>query len=134
MKKNLESEAGKKKLPVKKRPGQPKPPLVYVLVLCKMLVLPLLCCLSLFASAAVSRDTAVIKEHVVKGIVTDEKKEPMPGVTVILEGTTVGVTTNGKGEFELRLPKGEGTLVFSFVGYKTVKNRSRSIIELCKCV
>ena len=134
MKKNLESEAGKKKFPVKKRPGQPKPPLVYVLVLCKMLVLPLLCCLSLFASAAVSRDTAVIKEHVVKGIVTDEKKEPMPGVTVILEGTTVGVTTNGKGEFELRLPKGEGTLVFSFVGYKTVKKQiplDNKIVQVC---
>lgn len=134
MKKNLEMKAGRKKLPVKKQSDQPKPPRVYVLVLSKVLVLPLLCCLSLFASATVSRDTAVVKEHVIKGKVTDERKEPMPGVTVVLEGTSVGVTTDVKGEFELRLPKGEGTLVFSFVGYKTVKKQiplDNKIVQVC---
>lgn len=134
MKKNLETKTGRKKLPVKKQPDQPKPPREYVLVLGKVLLLPLLCCLSLFASATVSRDTAVVKEHVIKGKVTDERKEPMPGVTVILEGTSVGVTTDVKGEFELRLPKGEGTLVFSFVGYKTVRKQiplDNRIVQVC---
>ena len=55
------------------------------------------------------------------GKVTDEKKQPMPGVTVRLEGSTVGTATNSKGIFTLMLPVRKGVLEFSFVGYKTQK-------------
>ena len=55
------------------------------------------------------------------GKVVDERKAPMPGVTVKLGGTTVGTATNVKGVFTLLLPVEKGTLEFSFVGYKTQK-------------
>ena len=54
----------------------------------------------------------------VKGLVTDAKGVPLPGVTVRY-GITGGATDNG-GCFSLRLPEERGRLTFSCVGYKTV--------------
>ena len=45
---------------------------------------------------------------------------PIPGVSVVVKGTTNGTTTNIDGEFSLIVPENE-TLVFSFVGMKTVE-------------
>ena len=53
-----------------------------------------------------------------KGFVQDEKKLPMPGVTVRVVGTSVGTATNEKGWFSIDLPINKGKLEFSFVGYK----------------
>lgn len=61
------------------------------------------------------------KEYLLKGKVLDDKGLPMPGVTVRLDSTTIGVITDNEGTFQLRLTRAKGTLVFSFVGYKTVK-------------
>ena len=55
----------------------------------------------------------------VTGKVVDEKKQVLPGVTVKLEGTTVGTATNTMGVFSLMLPVREGFLEFSFVGFKS---------------
>lgn len=61
------------------------------------------------------------KGKIILGKVTDGKKIPMPGVTVRLDSTTVGTATDVNGMFRLSLPMEKGTLVFSFVGYKTKK-------------
>ncbi|MFR6543833.1 MAG: TonB-dependent receptor plug domain-containing protein, partial [Butyricimonas virosa] len=61
------------------------------------------------------------KEYLIKGSVFDEKGLPMPGVTVLLDSTKIGVTTDSEGAFLLRLPDPKGQLVFSFVGYKTLR-------------
>ena len=66
----------------------------------------------------VTRDS-VQKEHVLVGRVIDEKKEPIPGVTVRLKNTNIGTATNNKGIFVFRLPITKGALVLSFVGFKT---------------
>lgn len=62
-----------------------------------------------------------VKENLVKGRVTDEKGAPLPGVSVQLEGTTVGVATDVDGNFVMRLPVSKGSLIFSFVGYQKKK-------------
>lgn len=54
----------------------------------------------------------------VKGFVHDEKKQPMPGVTVQVVGTSVGTATTSKGWFSIDLPMLKGKLRFSFVGYE----------------
>ncbi len=55
----------------------------------------------------------------VTGNVVDEKGNPLPGVTVIIKGTTRGVITDIDGSYSIdRVPAG-GTLVFSFVGMET---------------
>ena len=66
-----------------------------------------------------------VKKHVIKGKVIDEKNQPLPGVTVRLDSTTVGCATNEKGMFELILPVEKGQLIFSFVGFKQEKNHSK---------
>ncbi len=60
----------------------------------------------------------VAKPLTLRGRVTDEKKQPLPGVSVVLSGTTVGVSTDAEGRFQLMLPVEKGTLEFSFVGYE----------------
>jgi TonB-linked SusC/RagA family outer membrane protein len=57
----------------------------------------------------------------VKGIVRDESGETMPGVNVVIKGTTEGTTTNADGEFALAVPDQNSVLVFSFVGYKVLE-------------
>ena len=61
------------------------------------------------------------KSTVATGKVVDENKNTMPGVTVILKGTTKGVTTNIDGQFFILIPDttANAELVFSFVGMKT---------------
>lgn len=53
----------------------------------------------------------------IKGKVMDEKGLTLPGVTVLIKGTTLGVVTDIDGKFSLEVPKMDSTiLVFSFVG------------------
>ncbi|MHA6249311.1 TonB-dependent receptor plug domain-containing protein [Pontibacter sp. CAU 1760] len=54
----------------------------------------------------------------VTGKVVDEKGEGLPGVTVVLKGTTTAAPTDGSGVYRLTLPDGSGTLVFSYIGYQ----------------
>ncbi len=56
----------------------------------------------------------------IRGIVTDKKKAPLPGVTVLIKGTTIGVSTDQNGRFEIVQPKDSNvTLIVSFIGMKT---------------
>ncbi len=52
----------------------------------------------------------------VSGTVKDERGEPIPGVTVLVKGTTIGAVTGLDGSYALSAPEGS-TLVFSFIGY-----------------
>lgn len=55
----------------------------------------------------------------VSGIVTDDKKEPLPGVSVLIKGTQKGTITDAEGRFVFQdLLKDEEVLVFSYVGYQ----------------
>lgn len=61
----------------------------------------------------------------VRGRVTDDNKQPLIGVDVVLEGTSIGVSTNDKGFYELRnVPVGKQTIVFSYLGFQTLKIRT----------
>lgn len=56
----------------------------------------------------------------ITGRVRDHGSHPLPGVTVVLKGTSVGVVTDVDGHFKMDLPADHETvLVFSFVGMKT---------------
>ena len=53
----------------------------------------------------------------VKGKVVDESGEPLPGVNVLVKGTTIGTVTDAGGNYSLTLPNNAQQLVFSFIGY-----------------
>jgi len=59
------------------------------------------------------------QKKILKGKVTDDKSSPLPGVSVVVKGTTIGITTDIDGNFSLPVPNDSKTLVFSFVGMKT---------------
>ncbi len=60
------------------------------------------------------------KSVLIRGHVRDELGEPIPGVTVMLKGTSAGTVTNVQGLYVFDVPEMEDiTLVFSFVGMKT---------------
>ena len=58
---------------------------------------------------------------VVRGRVVDKSHKPIPGVTVMIQGTPIGFITDKNGNFAFEMPQGqEITLLFSFVGMKSV--------------
>ncbi|MEE4285627.1 MAG: TonB-dependent receptor [Mariniphaga sp.] len=59
------------------------------------------------------------QQREVTGNVTDWEGLPLPGVTVLVKGTSIGTVTNMDGDFSLRVPANAETLVFSFVGMRT---------------
>lgn len=60
-----------------------------------------------------------VKERTITGKVTDDRGEALPGVTVLIRGTTVGTPTDTEGKFTLKVPDTKDlVLVFSFVGMK----------------
>jgi len=64
---------------------------------------------------------AQVEETTIKGKVTDENRDPLPGATVAVKGKNIGVSTDMAGAFNLTVPDGTTTLVISFVGYKTLE-------------
>src|SRR5699024_4878647 len=56
----------------------------------------------------------------IKGVVTDSKSgETLPGVNVMVKGTTTCTSTDSQGSFTLTVESLQDTLIFSFVGYQT---------------
>lgn len=54
----------------------------------------------------------------VTGTVTDENGTPMPGVNIMIEGTSEGTVTNANGEFSLKVPDSDASLVFTYIGFE----------------
>jgi len=71
---------------------------------------------------------------VIKGTVTDEKGEPLPGVSILVKGSQRGAVTDTNGSWELSLSEGEtdAVLVFSFVGYlpQEINVGNRQLIDV----
>ena len=72
------------------------------------------------------------QEKTISGKVTDTENAPIPGVNVLVKGTTQGTITDIEGNYRLSVPESTETLVFSFVGYETreVDINGRSVINL----
>ena len=81
------------------------------------------------------RQQQQISKLSVKGLVTDTKKQPLPGVTVMIKGTSLGTVTDAEGHYVLTIPqRDELVLVFSFVGMNsrevTYKGEKELNVEL----
>ena len=75
--------------------------------------------------------TAFAQDRTVSGTVKDETGSPLPGVNVVIKGTTTGTATDLDGKYSLSASSG-ATLVFTFIGYTTVETEvgSRSNIDV----
>ena len=82
------------------------------------------------ATDAFSKEAA---PFTIKGKVTDDKGETLPGVSIIVKGTSIGTVTGSSGGYSLNLADtARVTLVFSFIGYETqeVKLGGRDVVNL----
>ena len=58
----------------------------------------------------------------IKGKITDSNKNPISFVSIYLDKTTTGTTSNDEGNYELNIKTlGNYTVIFQFLGYKTIK-------------
>ncbi len=77
---------------------------------------------------------SMFAENRVSGRVLDEKGDPLPGVNILIKGSSRGVTTDIRGAFDLVVPSESSVLIFSFVGYLsqevTAGNRTNLEITL----
>jgi Ca-activated chloride channel family protein len=75
----------------------------------------------------------VTKEKIITGVVVDDQQLPLPGVNVVVKGTTRGTQTDYDGKYSIAVNPNE-QLAFSFVGYKSttvpVKDQSKLDIAL----
>ncbi len=72
------------------------------------------------------------QDRTVSGKITDDNGEALPGVNVILKGTTSGTTSDLDGNYRISVPSDGGTLVLSFIGYATqeVEIGARSVVDI----
>src|SRR5688572_22800881 len=73
------------------------------------------------------------QDRTVSGRVTDESDgSPLPGVNVVLKGTTNGTVTDTDGRYSLSVPAASNALIFSFIGLVTqeVSLDGRQVIDI----
>lgn len=75
----------------------------------------------LFFSFLLLFQFSLIAQKTIKGRVLDNADRPLEGAAVYLNNTSVGTTTNEKGEFELDIRKGSYELIASYLGYQTAQ-------------
>lgn len=69
---------------------------------------------------AANPKTSAQQTKVIQGKVVDTNGKPLPGVTVIVKGTTLGCSTDKEGKFKFELPNAEGIILqFTFIGMKS---------------
>ncbi|GAB2498088.1 MAG: TonB-dependent receptor [Cytophagales bacterium] len=85
-------------------------------------------CLTLLVLSA----GAVMAQKTVTGTVLDEYGVGLPGVSILVKGTTTGTATDIDGKYSLNVPNDQATLVFSFIGYAAVEQvvGARSVIDV----
>ncbi|MFW6259301.1 MAG: SusC/RagA family TonB-linked outer membrane protein [Tangfeifania sp.] len=67
----------------------------------------------------ISQLGATAQEKTITGTVEGEDMEPIPGVTVVVKGTTIGTVTDVDGNYSLSVPTDADVLEFSYIGMKT---------------
>ena len=88
--------------------------------------------LSVCLTLLVLTSASVFAQKTVTGTVLDEFGVGLPGVSILVKGTTTGTATDIDGKYSLSVPNNQSTLVFSFIGYAAVEQvvGPRSVIDV----
>ena len=95
-------------------------------------------CMMLLGSSVIPHrvlaESAIVQQNqvTIKGVVTDTTGEPLIGVSVSIKGTGTGTMTSIDGDYTLKVPEGDHTLVFSYVGYvkHEVNTKGKTTIDV----
>lgn len=55
----------------------------------------------------------------IQGVITDSQGETLPGVNVLVKGTSIGAISDIDGKFTLQVPSPKSVLIISYIGYET---------------
>jgi len=107
----------------------------YLLCRCKLLLLMLAGCFSIALAEAARPGSPVgvarLQDIKVSGKVVSGGKEGLPGVTILVENSSNGTTTDAEGNYSITAPS-DGVIIFSYVGYvsQKVPVQNRSVIDV----
>lgn len=98
-------------------------------------ILVLITSLQGFAGAIDSKslsETTMQQEQSISGQVTSQNGESIPGVTILVKGTTIGTVTDIDGKYTIKSSAAPATLVFSFIGMRTqeIKPDNKTTIDV----
>ncbi|NJO01190.1 MAG: TonB-dependent receptor plug domain-containing protein [Bacteroidia bacterium] len=73
-----------------------------------------------------------IPVRAISGTITGTDGEPLPGVNIIVKGTSIGTISDNQGKYTLGVPEDKNVLTFSFVGYNTqeIEIGNQSVIDI----
>jgi TonB-dependent starch-binding outer membrane protein SusC len=71
-----------------------------------------------------------LQQNIVKGTVTDENDDPIPGATIVVKGTTTGVKSDINGNYSINVENAQSILQFSFIGYITEETEVGGLDEV----
>ena len=89
-------------------------------------------CLLLLVFMSLAVTTALAQQKTITGKVTDKTSgDPLPGVTIVIKGTTIGTISDNDGNYTITIDQGQ-TLEFSYIGYtgQTVPYKGQSTINI----
>lgn len=92
-------------------------------------------CFAIFLMFGFFAHLGIAQSQTIQGRVTDHQALPLPGVSVLVKGSTIGTITNVEGEYTLSSPQAlsaNDSLVFSYIGFKSaiVPVAGRSTIDV----
>ncbi|TSA32587.1 MAG: TonB-dependent receptor [Porphyromonadaceae bacterium] len=76
--------------------------------------------------------SAAAQGLLVSGTVSDEKGNGLPGVNVLVKGTSIGISTDASGKYSISVPNAKATLLFSYVGYLSTEEavNGRAVVNV----
>ena len=84
--------------------------------------LKVFCCVLLLQlgwSHALGAVTEANQTRQIQGVITDSQGETLPGVNVLVKGTSIGAISDIDGKFTLQVPSPKSVLIISYIGYET---------------
>ncbi len=80
----------------------------------------------------VSEKRVFSQDLIIKGRVTDIDGEPLPGVNIMIKGSSVGTITDYDGNYTISVPEANSILVFSFIGFvaEEIEIQGRNVVDV----
>lgn len=91
--------------------------------------------LSSFALSNEMNTEGLQQQLTITGTITDRHNETLPGVNIVIKGTTTGVSSDLNGKYSIHVPNSSTVLVFSYVGHTTqeVTVGNNTVIDIILC-
>ena len=74
------------------------------------------------------------QSHIVKGVVFDQAHEPLPGVSIMVQGTDIGTISDFNGVYSIDVPSNDSQIIFSYIGFTPITYSAKETNKLSEVV